>query len=116
VRDEHWASHSHSVAHSLLRFLCFSIDRGIFIFCDHPLKVSSSPFSGRWARWPLHHRRVPSWRTGPPHWWIHCLAYSITLQFIFIALNHHYILKGLNWPNMYDTPLTQALKGQEKLP
>ena len=36
------------------------------------------------------------------------VIYSIQFNFICIALNHHYSLKGLNRPNTYDTTLTQA--------
>ena len=41
---------------------------------------------------------------------------SLQFNFICIALNHHHSLKGLNMPNIYDTPLCKPPQGQEKTP
>ena len=42
---------------------------------------------------------------------------KVELHFICKALGHHYSLKGLNRPKMYDTTLTQApTTGKKKTP
>ena len=45
------------------------------------------------------------------------LINSIQLNCICLALDHHYSLKGLNRPNIYDTPLYPSPhKGKKILP